>query len=376
MIKNIRWLPLFLFSIAVFGDTIKPNGCKGPVLCNSFLIYDGYGWHFELGLLVEKMVISNLDVYYIQQIFQGTPTVSNPNRTDSIKNVSFPVSVGLKLGAGKYFLHDDWMFNLSFEWLNSVGSCSDDLSNHGGRAIVPIANTVWAGLEDPLDAYGLQKADISLNTNYFLLDGYVSRGSYISGHFTYEPYGGIKAAWIYYKMRESYWDSIPSTETSTKIAPYETLKNLLYTDYWGVGPMIGMKGDYYYCFGWSFFTSCNFAILYGGTNITNREGVVSNTSTPPNYLLKDSFNNFCPTLRNIIGLQFDKDSYCEKRHYNLRFGFDTRYYFNQYPAVEQNAYKLIYEDPGASVGLSGYPNIVENNSFAMIGFLLEGGIDF
>jgi hypothetical protein len=354
---SLKWFYLFLSTVTLFADTVKPNGSKGPVLCSSFPIYDGSLWHIEIGLLVEKVGISNLDVYYIQK--EGSGTISNPKQSDKVRNVSFPMSVGIQAAIAKYFSHDDWVIDFSFEWLNSLGKANDNLSS-SDLTVIPIGYDVWAGTADPVYDFNLKQANVSLNTNYFLLDIFLSRGSYFSNVFSYQPYAGLKTAWIYYNLKEAYFEPTRSTTLNDPLLSNEILKKVANTDYWGIGPMVGVNGSYYISYGWSFFSSSNLAILYGNTDISNRSGVVTTASVPANYMLTDNFYTFCPTLRNMIGIMFDKDSFCQTRHYNMVFGFDTSYYFNQYPFLQQ----------------ASQPNIIQNNSYAMVGFVLKLALDF
>jgi hypothetical protein len=358
----------------VSADTIKPNGCKGPDLCNSFPIYDGCGWHFEIGLLAEQMRISNTSIAVINS--SGTDTISSPGDINSFVNINFDVTAGIRLGVGKYFNHDDWMVNTEFEWMSSTGSKSIDLANSTGW-LVPTGMGEWFDLGYAPSDYHFQNLDASLKVDYFLLDVFLSRGSYFSGKFTYEPFAGIKAAWLGYSMSQAYFQLGPDNDVNGEIDSTQSALRKVQTDFWGVGPMIGMNGNYHVTAGWSFFSSTNFALLLGETSVVDRHGLVVTETLPTGAKTSGNFQVLCPTLRNIIGLQYDRDIFCDKQHYTIRFGFDARYYFNQYPVV--NLFGNGYDNTGSygtADDLYTVPTLVDNNSWGMVGFLLDFGWDY
>jgi hypothetical protein len=353
-------------------DTIKPNGCKGADLCNSFPIYDGCGWNLQVGILVEQMRVSNSTIAVRNTV--GNGTVNSPTDINSLLNINFDVSVGLRLGVGKYFVHDDWMINTKFEWMSSKGTQNQDLTASNG-SIVPTGVAEWWGLALAPSDYAFQNLEASLKVDYFLLDVYLSRGSYFSGTFNYEPFAGIEAAWLGYNMSQSYY-GVPSTASSAaraELTSTESAIRKVATDFWGVGPVVGVNSNYHLVSGWSFFSATNFAVLLGEVSISDRQGVVTTENLPSNSIVSGTLQVLSPAIRNIIGLQYDKDIFCDKQHCTLRFGFDSRYYFNQYPVVN-----LFANADRVSTGsqINSVPTLVDNNSWGMVGFILDFGWDF
>lgn len=368
MLKKKKIAALFsvmmLALSSLSADTIKPNGCKGPTLCNSFPIYDGCGWHFDIGLIYEQMRISNTDIAHTL-FYEGSGLdYDNPRYDVGMINQTFNIDPGLRVGLGKYFKHDDWMFNVKFEWLNSLSKTNLDLDGTSIN-IVPAAMFNFSPFNGGLSTSGefatFKQLQARLTVDYFLLDAYISRGSYFSNNFTFEPLAGLKASWINYTNSVKFLNGQVNT-----VNPEMRLTNT-YIDFWGVGPMVGMNGNYHICAGWSFFSTANFSVLLGESRLLHRYGLVINTD-PTDLRVKSIITALCPTMRNIIGLQYDKDIYCDKQHYSLRFGFDSRYYFNQYPILDSTR-------QFNSEGAISY-NVQDNGSFGMIGFLLDFGWDF
>jgi hypothetical protein len=111
--------------------SVKPNGCKGPVLCPSYPIYDrcdeccDYRWIVNLGLLYQQPWMSNMGA--------GTSSVAGVNilQIDNVSNAPyanttirfleecFDYSLGITAGIGYFMEHDNWFFLVDFDWLSS-----------------------------------------------------------------------------------------------------------------------------------------------------------------------------------------------------------------------------------------------------------------
>ncbi|MCH9617772.1 MAG: hypothetical protein SP1CHLAM9_10920 [Chlamydiia bacterium] len=102
-------------------------------------------------------------------------------------------------------------------------------------------------------------------------------------------------------------------------------------------------------------------------------GIVTIEKYPHTQKVKDLITVLCPTIRTIIGLQYDMDFFKETQHLKFRAGFDARYYFNQYPVADRQTDRINTVDDPA---LDSYANITENNSFGMVGLILDLGWDY
>ena len=136
-----------------------------------------------------------------------------------------------------------------------------------------------------------------------------------------------------------------------------------------------MNGNYYVCSGWSLFSSANFAVLFGETRIRDQMGIVTTEPVPFTEGEYATLVVMSPTVRTIVGLQYDQDVMNEKQHFSFRAGFDARYYFNQHPIINRPA-KAKLNNTTTDLRLSNAPETIDNGSFGMLGLILDVGYEF
>lgn len=282
----------------------------------------------------------------------------------------FDVDAGLKIGAGYYFENDDWLLSANFEWLRSQANFNVD-------ANLPIYyrpygySTVAISAADADYTIYFQDVDASLDVDYYLLDVILAKGSYFSGSFTLEPYAGIQTSWISYYTNNFFRNNqAGSDDDFPEKSSWSSVTNV---NFWGIGPEIGFNSSYYIMGGWSIYSTMNLAILFGQTKFLNMNGIVTILVDPTYNHTSDQNNVLCSTARTILGLQYDKDTYCDKQHLRLRIGFDARYILNQFPVVN---YEAQHPYTSGSAFMFTAPNIQENNTFGMVGLILDLAYDF
>ena len=239
--KNILLIALSVCLGSLSADMVHPNGCKGPVLCTSNPIIDSCGFTVEVGLILEQMRLSNTDVAFYRNDNSGNGSSGNPTNFREIVNLNFNLEPGVRASVGYEFDHDYWTARADFEWLYSKASFKNtvDAGNYQPTHMPYLMDLTVA--QEPL----YQSINASLELDYFLLDVYLSRGSYLSGMFSYEPFAGIKAAWIDYTGARRFSNATSATNLSTS----SSWLNKHSVDFWGVGPLIGMNGNYIVCEG-------------------------------------------------------------------------------------------------------------------------------
>lgn len=369
MLKNIKSRAVFgsavLLAGSLFADHTYPNGCKGPELCHSFPVVESCALSVEVGAIVEQMRLSNTDVIQVE-IDGGAGTAASPSTEKKILFTDFNLGAGVRVGVGSTFDHDEWRARAQFEWISQTGSQNVSLDD---GYMLPTHNTRYNDLSNtalPL----FQKADTSLSVDYYLVDLLLSRGSYFSSHFSYEPFAGLKVAVINYEKKNSFSNA---TSTSASAANTSWL-NRAWTKFWGVGPMFGLNSDYFVCGGWSVFSSSNLAVLLGKTQIRDYIGYVTTQTTPTSEYTRVGNDVLTPTLRTILGLKYCQKVFEDKNHFAFRIGFDGRYYFNQYPIVDRVAVAAVSNT--ANIVLEDNSQLSENGAFGMIGFVVDVAYDF
>ena len=367
--KSTTFLAIFCAS-SLFADTLKPNGCKGPNLCSSYPLTDGCSWQFDVGLLYQQMRISAAEVAtavilrdngHIPPDAQAFVNITNSN-----VRFEFDVDAGLKLGVGRYFENNSWLFLANFEWLRSQANFST-IAHPPVHYLPSEFQTVWAE-NGSSTLINFQEVDASLAVDYFLLDVVLAKGSYFADPFSFEPFGGIQSTWLSYNTEKLFSDDAKSHLPANSAFSFITNVN-----FWGVGPEIGLNSAYYMMGGWSIYTTMNLAVLFGQTTLFNMNGIVTTLVDPTFNNTSDQNNVLCPTARTILGLQYERNIYCDKQHIRMRLGFDARYIFNQFPVVNylaQYTYNHSYQPVFTA------PSFEENNSFGMVGLILDVAYDF
>ncbi len=339
---------------------IKPNGCKGPVLCDARPIIDGCGWSLDIGVLIETMRVGNANFYYNHGADGGT-TWNEPSRTSNQYYIGFDLDPGLRAAVGYTSMHDDWMLKAAFEWLSSTGRSDLEQDNAQIRA----TNVPLILYEDDYQIIRFQEADARLIVDYYLLDLSVSKGAYFSDKFSFEPLGGIKLNWINYNS------SLKLANAGNTLSTLPTTTSWLrrnITEFWGVGPMIGFNANYHLFVGWSIFSKMDVAILIGETYLKDGIGFVTTETYPGGTTSTNTIQMLSPATRATIGLQYERDLFEETQHLAVRFGFDGRWYYNQYPQVNYPA--SLVTDPAEQFLESGV-QINEGNYFGMMGLLID-----
>lgn len=356
------------FSI-LSADTVKPNGCKGPTLCDSRPVIDGCGWHIDIGLIAEQVRISNSAVYSLLAPggSTGEQTFDNPATLSTITSVPFDLQAGLRVGLGYTTENEDWSINSSFEWLSSKGSVKDESETVASFFAMNYPFIFYPGESGDV---GFSQANASIYMNYYLLDVLLSRGSFFSEKFSFEPLAGIKASWIGYNTSVRF---SKDQNTSSGVPTGTSWLRRAVNSFWGVGPAAGMNANYHITQGWSIFSSSNFSLLLGEANVQDANGFVTTEAYPFSNGGVNKVAVVCPTLRSIFGLQYEMDTFEETQHVTFRFGFDGRYYFNQYPIISRVAGELAGQD---TQQLVPHPSIISTNGLGMIGFVLDLGWDY
>ncbi len=328
-------------------EDVKPNGCKGITLCTDMPLNENCGFYFNVGLIYEQMRVSNTMIAYEHILGPEDPdgVAWNPTNTYNMVNLAFGMEPGFKFEVGYEHGHDDWQANASFEWLRSQGVLL--------KQVIP-TTVLRVTYDDDTDPY--YNVNSTLDIDYFLLDVYLSRGSFISTKYSFEPVAGFKATWLYYDTKLSFTDSVGWLATG------QSQSYVSKVDFWGVGPMVGLNSNYHMSAGWSIFALSDFSLLFGESALIYLNGRKTVEIEPGLNKVATTLEVLCPAMRGVVGLQYERYVMSESQHLTLRAGFDARYYFNQYPVAYMSEIT--------------HPSIIENGSFGMVGLLLDLGWSF
>lgn len=361
--KNTKaFLAIALSLGSLSADLVHPNGCKGPNLCTSKPIIDGCGWFAEMGVIFEQMRISHTDVLW-HGVGGGAGTYADPATNNRIYDLSFGLDAGITCSLGYHTDFDDWQGKANFQWLSSAGSFSLRVDNGN---LYPTYFPYQFYSTSSINEISFVDAKCTLNVDYFLFELMLSRGSYISRNFSYEPFVALQGSWIYANGSRQFF------QASTVENPMVSWHQIYLTNFFGCGPMVGTYGQYYIMEGWSIYSQGQISVLFGNHYIKSTFGFV--TVEKPQYQRnRGSQVAVSPTIRTLFGLRYDRDLFNDSHHFAFKAGFDGRCYFNQYPIYASQPKKL--QGTSVSKFVQG-PYLVDNGTFGMIGLILELGYDF
>lgn len=288
----------------------KPNGCIGPVLCTqnpmlskSSCICDA-GWQFEIGLIYEQPRFGRMDAGY-----SYSPTYAQGASQVDVKKLeqTFDYSLGLLLDLGTYLAHDNWYLGVHFDWLNTNKSAT-----YAAGSTVEYQTTTFfddlaltAETETFYDSIAYKAS-----MEFFTLDVSLSRGSYMSGNFAFEPVAGIEALWFSTSQNMIYDPNFASTDVV-----YNSKQNN-----WGVGPRIGLNSLYHVVQELYFFCDTSVAVLMGEAKLNDTSTGTAGVRT----FLDFQKNQFYVPVRSVLGVKFAKYVLEEKHYLALKVGYDAR----------------------------------------------------
>jgi|GEM_PF-2450719 len=375
---------------AIHSLSANPMNQEDPqrsYLYTSYPVKDSVGLQLNLGIIYEQMRVGNAvaaesvietDTLHIPSVPQDFINYNGVNQ-----RFNFDMAVGLKAGVAYFFEPDGWLLSANVEWLSAQTTYAqqyDGITRYFPTDYPAVFSNVTA--EFPLD---FQAVNANFNIDYYLLDVVLSNGSYFSGAFTFEPFGGIQTSWInYYTYKQFSRDSNNSAQTNANtngmLPANRSWVKLTNINFWGCGPEFGLNANYYLVKGFSVYSTLQLAILLGQTTLGDSTGIVENNpSTPTFQYMGDTNNLMSPTTRAILGLQYDANMCNDTQHLKIRAGFDTRFYFNQHPVVRYEN-QFLYDRNVTSNELYQYeitrPRIEENNTFSMVGLIVDVTYDF
>lgn len=281
---------------------------------------------------------------------------------------SFDLDWGITAGLSYYFDEKKWALNTRFDWLSSTGKTTDKVN--GTNNIVPI--NIWrdqfiADLVADLGVAGYGKSHFQVD--YYNLNIDLDRVVFSDKSFRLEPHMGLKLSFIY--------DTVTSTFTGdgsdTSLDPDTRLgDNILTreqkTNFWGIGPSVGLNSDWIVRGGCSFFFEGTGAILIGNASAkdlvtyTAYGNSTTNTSSP-------NMPTLSPTLQALLGLKYEKTFFNDSQKLTIKLGWDNSFYWNQWNHVNTVS-ESTYSSSMDTFQLS------EGNTFGLTGILFNVNWNF
>ena len=367
---------------------VRPNECDGPNLCPMYPELDCQAYmHFDIGFIYEQMRVTGSEVAYnvcgtciAAEEEEEDPFARGPQVpwTGCTLTPEFDLSFGVTAALGYYACWDDWYFKLNFDWLQSTATLNKKCDCQMGQTIMPngawVANMVRAAAETsgscdgPLACIG-EICD-TLHANYYMLEGNINRGSFISLALAIEPYCGMKTVWTDFCNNILFRSQNNPGEPESSVLAF--VNRTQRSQFWGIGPEWGVNLKWFLVEGMSLFCDPDVAILFGHTVVKDTIYNDGGGCSPCESCNSECRVEFCnsvrmmsPNLRVVLGFMWDRDFCANTQHLQIKAGLDVNYFWNQYLTVDW-------------VDNYGYPNFRANdhNDFSMVCLLFNVGWDF
>lgn len=252
---------------------------------------------------------------FMDVAFKSPSAISNivcGTSWDDGKLVEMPshFTPGFSVG-GVYALpcHDDWDITVEYTRFHTGNSVDVEASDDGflyARWIQPnlVSNNNALHLRD--------KWQLNLD----LLTVGIGRRFYVGCQLTAKPYLGLAVAWLDQKLKGKMLLTTP-TEFHLRVNDQ--------SDSWGIGPRMGIEGNWYLTPRWSIVGNIAFDIFYTRYHLKLHE---ESTDFPEIFMSSSNhFNTLRPELDMYLGLSYDHVRRCSGFH--LEVGYDFQIWWNQ-----------------------------------------------
>ena len=145
----------------------------------------------------------------------------------------------------------------------------------------------------------------------------------LSHRYSFRPFFGVKASWIDMDYRTSYTDVVFNAVKERNLGIFSK------TDFWGVGPMVGMDGYLHVGHGFSLYSQTSLAFVYGQYDTCFNQSDTSGDSFTEKH---DHYTRQRAVGTIAVGLEW---AYCFSGDCMLAFnlGWEGQYWWNQYELI-------------------------------------------
>lgn len=272
---------------------------------------------------------------------------------------------GLKAGFGINLPHDGW--DLGVEYTYFASNSTDASTKAPPSALQPLRlySTMLAIKAKSFFDLDYQNVDINLGKSYFL-----------SQKLFVRPFVSVKSCWLDLDQNITYTASslndflFPGTERTAG----HDFKSKNSSNFWGIGPRIGVNSKWFLGHGFSLFSDIAGSLLYGYFQTHYYEKIPpNNVQFADGGVIKNryKFHLFVPFVQMYGGLAWQGYVNHDKQYITLRFGYEVQYYWR----ANQMVYTEDFSNPaGAFNTRAAFDNLSED--VMLYGITGEFKLDF
>ena len=304
---------------------------------------DNNNWFITADVLYWKADVGGTEYAYTD----NNPTLSYPVKGRT-KDIDFGLDWGFRAGLGYNFCFDNW--DLYAEYTNfhtgdsgsTSGGCNSSVQILRGGLCIPNSNLTPANTHLPVATRAKSQLDFEFDS----IDLTLGRNYFVSKMLSMRPFFGAKTAWLDLEQTTRYCGGSEPDFTfcgaNLRFLGPNTIRVKETSDFWGLGPEMGVNTKWHLAKGFSFFADAVGALLYGFFDVDHSEKFSSNGDA--RIKLSGNVHKMVPTAQIRAGVAYDIFFDCDRQHFGISFGFDGQYWWrtNQMLKIDDAA-PLKYE---------------------------------
>jgi hypothetical protein len=246
---------------------------------------------------------------------------------------------GFRIGFGWNTDFDRWDVFTDWTWYSAH---SEETSTTTGLAGTEMGyHSMW-----PVSVNNeeYQRVHASWHMWYNAIDLELGRAFYITKALSLRPHAGLRGGWINQKFKCGC--DLPVGGTIYK-ADFHG-KN----DFWGVGPRIGIIGNWHIDNSqWSILCKTSGALLSGKTETRYISDYYSLGVYVPERDMQSHFTQIVPTVQFFLGLDWGMFMGCNAYYLGINAGWEANVYWNQFNLLSANGHAATgYDAPFPTMG--------------------------
>lgn len=215
--------------------------------------------------------------------------------------------------------HDNWDVYARYTWYNTDDS--DDTTKAPPSALLSLTY---------FGSFVATRAKSHVDITFNNIDLELGRSFFQSSKLSIRPHFDIKATWLTINQNVVFTQSTVEQLFRTDLYGLDT-KTKNHTNYWGLGPRVGVDSQWFLGYGFHIFGDIAASILYSHFKANHR------TIGPPSEFtflpdgkqlhIKHDFHRFVPFAQMFLGLGWDTYINDDKQHLGFKLGYEVQYYW-------------------------------------------------
>lgn len=275
---------------------------------------------------------------------------TNASTTGSLegdwKRIGYEWSPGYRLGFDWATNHDNWDLYFTYTHFRNHSDAKTDADHNAfGKGLSSVQNLIGGA---PFTTLGEMKAQWTLDYN--VVDFECGYSFYLRKTFCVRPQIGLRGAWIdqdFHVKGEGALTTVAGGAFNFTTPIHFKGDN----DFWGVGPRMGVRADWHFGPGFSFFGNFSGAYLYGRMHsVSTQKAVRVGSGLQVTEKSHDRFTDLFPTIHYCTGIAWGTCFNANRTYFGLNLAWESNYWWDQMDI--NNTHDLFQNMPLTLAGLT------------------------